>query len=67
MRAIKYKYALTLEMSISDKDMVRDAIEQAIEMSKELDIRIHLTNPFTQKDCYINMYENIDKKVNELS
>lgn len=67
MRAIKYKYALTLEMSISDKDMVRDAVEQAIEVSKELDIRIHLTNPFTQKDCYINMYENIDKKVNELS
>ena len=67
MRAIKYKYALTLEMSVSDKDMVRDAVEQAIEVSKELDIRIHLTNPFTQKDCYINMYENIDKKVNELS
>jgi hypothetical protein len=67
MRAIKYKYALTLEMSVSDKDMVRDAVEQAIEVSKELDIRIHLVNPFTKKDCYINMYENIDKKVNELS
>jgi hypothetical protein len=26
MRAIKYKYALTLEMLISDKDMVRDAL-----------------------------------------
>jgi hypothetical protein len=67
MRAIKYKYALTLEMSISDKDMVKDAIEQAIEVSKELDIRIHLINPFTKKDCYIDRYENIDKKVNELS
>jgi hypothetical protein len=67
MRAIKYKYALTLEMSISDKDMVRDAIEQAIEVSKELDIRIHLTNPFTQKDCYIDRYEeNIDNLVAKL-
>jgi hypothetical protein len=68
MRAIKYKYALTLEMSISDKDMVRDAIEQAIEISKELDIRIHLTNPFTQKDCYIDKYgENIDNLVAKLT
>ena len=67
MRAIKYKYALTLEMSISDEDMVKDAVEQAIEVSKELNIRVHLVNPFTKKDCYINMYESIDKKVNELS
>ena len=67
MRAIKYKYALTLEMSVSVEDLVYLACEQAMEISKELDIRIHLTNPFTQKDCYINMYENIDKKVNELS
>lgn len=56
MRAIKYKYALTLEMSVSEKDLVYDACEQAMEISKELDIRIHLTNPFTQKDCYIDRY-----------
>ena len=67
MRAIKCKYALTLEMSISDKDMIKDAVEQAIEVSKELSIRIHLVNPFTKKDCYINMYESIDEKVKELS
>jgi hypothetical protein len=67
MRAIKYKYALNLEMSISDEDMVHDAVEQAIEISKELGIRIHLVNPFTKKDCYINMYESINEKVKELT
>jgi hypothetical protein len=67
MRAIKYKYALNLEMSISDEDMVHDAVEQAIEISKELGIRIHLVNPFTKKDCYIHRYENIDKLVAKLS
>ena len=67
MRAIKYKYALTLEMSVSENDLVYDACEQAMEISKELDIRIHLTNPFTQKDCYIDRYgENIDNLVTEL-
>lgn len=67
MRAIKYKYALTLEMSVSENDLVYDACEQAMEISKELDIRIHLTNPFTQKDCYIDRYgENVDNLVAEL-
>lgn len=68
MRAIKYKYALTLEMSVSEEDLVYPACEQAMEISKELDIRIHLTNPFTQKDCYIDTYgENIDNLVAELT
>lgn len=68
MRAIKYKYALTLEMSVSEEDLVYPACEQAMEISKELDIRIHLTNPFTQKDCYIDMYvENIDNLVAKLT
>jgi hypothetical protein len=62
MRAIKYKYALTLEMSVSEEDLVHEACEEAMEISKELDIRIHLTNPFTQKDCYIDTWgeETID-------
>lgn len=67
MRAIKYKYALTLEMSVSEEDLVYDACEQAMEISKELDIRIHLVNPFTKKDCYIDRYEeNIDNLVAKL-
>ena len=67
MRAIKYKYALTLEMLVSEEDLVYPACEQAIEIAKELDIRIHLTNPFTQKDCYIDTYgENADNLVAKL-
>lgn len=68
MRAIQYKYALALEMSVTEEDLVHCSCEQAMEISKELNIRIHLTNPFTQKDCYIYGYEeDIEDLIAKLS
>ena len=48
MRAIKYKYAIALNLSVVDNE-VWDAIEQAKEVSKELDIQVCLTNPLNGK------------------
>lgn len=51
MRAVKYKYAIALNLSITDNEdsYIRDAIEQAKAVSEELEIQVCLTNPFSGK------------------
>lgn len=68
MRAIKYKYALALNLSITENDeyMIEDAIEQAKNISKELSIQIHLYNPFNNKSCLIDSFSNIKEIFNNI-
>lgn len=56
MRAIKYKYALALNLSIveNEEGMINRAIEQAQEISEQLDIQVNLHNPFNNKSCLID-------------
>jgi len=51
MRAVKYKYAVAINLSIVDDSdsYIRDAIEQAKNISDELDMQVCLTNPFNGK------------------
>lgn len=51
MRAIKYKYALALNLSIveNEKSMIKEAIEQAKNISDEFEMEVCLTNPFNGK------------------
>lgn len=58
MRAIKYKYALALNLSITEngKSMINRAIEQAIDIVKELEIGVRLQNPFNNKEILIDPY-----------
>lgn len=59
MRAIKYKYALALNLSIveNEEGMINRAIEQAIDIAKELKIGVRLQNPFNNKEILIAPYE----------
>ena len=63
MKAIKPKYALALNLSIveNEKSMIKDAIEQAKNISEELDIQINLYNPFNKKSCLIDSFSNSKK------
>lgn len=63
MRTIKYKYALALNLSIVDNDefMIRDAIEQAKNISEELSIQINLYNPYNKKSCLIDSCTNSEE------
>lgn len=66
MRAIKYKYAIALNLSVVDNE-VWSAIEQAKEVSKELDIQVCLTNPLNGKHHIFSSWENseeIFRKIN---
>ena len=56
MRAIKYKYALALNLSIVENEeyMIKSAVEQAQEISEQLDIQVNLHNPFNNKSCLID-------------
>ena len=67
MRAIKYKYALCLNITVYD-GMVEDAVDQAIEMSKELDIAVLLKNPSNGKEVLIERgwYHDADECVAQL-
>ena len=51
MRAIKYKYAVALNLSIIDTNdsYIYDAIEQAKNIADEFEIQVCLTNPFNGK------------------
>lgn len=63
MRAIKYKYALALNLSIVENEecMIKRAIEQAQEISEQLDINVNLHNPFNKKSCLIDQYTDKDE------
>lgn len=58
MRAIKYKYALALNLSIveNEKSIIKCAVEQAIDIIKELEIGVRLQNPFNNKEIFLNAY-----------
>ena len=60
MRAIKYKYALCLNMTVCD-GMVEEAVDEAIEISKELDIAILLKNPSNGKEVLIERSWDYDE------
>lgn len=51
MRAINYKYALALNLTITDTtdSYIYDAIEQAKNIADEFDMQVCLTNPFNGK------------------
>lgn len=68
MRAIKYKYALALNLSIveNEEPMIKDAIEQAKNISEELQIQINLYNPFNKKSCLIDSFSNSEKIFNHI-
>jgi hypothetical protein len=68
MRAIKYKYALALNLSIveNEESMIKDAIEQAKNISEELLIQINLYNPFNKKSCLIDSTSNSEKIFNHI-
>ena len=68
MRAIKYKYALALNMSIVENEefMIKDAIEQAKNISEELWIQINLSNPFNKKSCLIDSISNSEEIFNHI-
>lgn len=68
MREIRYKYALALNLSIvEDKEyMIKDAIEQAKNINKELRIQIILHNPFNKKSCLIDSSSNIEEIFNQI-
>ena len=63
MRAIKYKYALALNLSIVENEecMIKEAIEQAQEISEQLNIQVNLHNPFNNKSCLIDCWSNFDE------
>lgn len=69
MRAIKYKYALALNLSIVETEeyMIKDAIEQAKNISEELNIQINLYNPFNKKNCLIDSYSNSEEIFNHIT
>ena len=68
MRAIKYKYALALNLSIVENEefMIKDAIEQAKNISEELGIQINLYNPFNKKSCLIDSFTNSEEIFNHI-
>jgi hypothetical protein len=68
MRAIKYKYALALNLSIveNEESMIKEAIEQAKNISEELVIQINLYNPFNKKSCLIDSYSDSEKIFNHI-
>lgn len=68
MRAIKYKYALALNLSIVENEerMIKDAIEQAKNISEELLIQINLYNPFNKKSCLIDSTDNSEEIFNQI-
>lgn len=68
MRAIKYKYALALNLSIVENEeyMIKDAIEQAKNISEELLIQINLYNPFSKKSCLIDSTSNSEEIFNHI-
>jgi hypothetical protein len=68
MRAIKYKYALALNLSIVENEeyMIKDAIEQAKNISNELLIQVNLYNPFNKKSCLIDSCSNSEEIFNHI-
>ena len=60
MRAIKYKYALCLNMTVCD-GLIEEAVDEAIEISKELDIAILLKNPSNNKEVLIERSWDYDE------
>ena len=68
MRAIKYKYALALNLSIVENEeyMIKEAIDQAKNISEELLIQINLYNPFNKKSCLIDSTSNDEEIFNHI-
>lgn len=60
MRAIKYKYAVALNLSITNNTdcYIYDAIEQAKNISDEFEMQVCLTNPFNGK--FATFFSNTD-------
>lgn len=68
MRAIEYKYAVALNLSIvnNEESYIYDAIEQALTIAYELDIQVCLTNPFNGKFVIFNYWEDAKDLFNKL-
>lgn len=68
MRAIKYKYALALNFSIveNEESMIKEAIDEAKNISEELSIQINLYNPFNKKSCLIVHYSDSEEIFNQI-
>lgn len=62
MKAVKYKYALALNLSIVENEecMIKRAVEQAQEISEQLDIKVNLHNPFNNKSYLIDIISEFD-------
>ena len=60
MRAIKFKYAIALNLTVVDNE-IWGAIEQAKEVSKELNIPVCLTNPRNGKYHIIQSWKNSEE------
>lgn len=68
MRAIKYKYAVALNLSVvenADCD-IYSAIEQSKDIAVGLDIKVCLTNPFNGKSATFFGYEDVDEIFDKL-
>lgn len=66
MRAIKFKYAIALNLSVVDNE-IWSAIEQAKEVSKELDIPVCLTNPLNGKYHIFQSWDDSEKIFNRIN
>ena len=68
MRAVKYKYALALNLSIveNEESMIKEAIDEAKNISEELSIQINLYNPFNKKSCLIDSFYDSEEIFNHI-
>lgn len=67
MRAIKYKYAIALNLSIADDCPITEAIEQAKDVSNELGIQVCLINSFNGKSTIFYGYKDTEEILQELT
>ena len=66
MRAIKYKYAIALNLSIADDCSILESIEQAKDVSNELGIQVCLTNSFNGKSTTFYGYKDTEEILQDL-
>lgn len=56
--------ALNLSIVENEEYMIKDAIEQAKNISEELNIQINLYNPFNKKSCLMDSFSNSEEIFN---
>lgn len=68
MRAIKYKYAVALNLSVVENTdgCIYSAVEQSKDIAEGLDIQVCLTNPFNGKSATFFGYEDVNEIFNRL-